>query len=29
MQRYKELVELIRYHSERYYNEDNPEISDY
>ena len=29
MERYNELVELIRYHSERYYNEDNPEISDY
>lgn len=27
--RYEELVEQIRYHNERYYNQDNPEISDY
>ena len=27
--RVKELTELLRYHNERYYNEDSPEITDY
>jgi len=27
--RYEELIRQIRYHNERYYNEDQPEISDY
>ena len=27
--KYDELVEQIRYHNDRYYNQDNPEISDY
>ena len=28
-EKYKELVELIKYHNNRYYNMDEPEISDY
>ena len=28
-QRYEELIEVINYHSNRYYNQDNPEIEDY
>ena len=27
--RVEELINLIRYHNERYYNEDAPEISDF
>ena len=27
--RVEELTELIRYHNERYYNEDSPEITDF
>ena len=27
--RVKELTELIRYHNDRYYNQDSPEISDF
>ncbi|MFQ8705616.1 MAG: NAD-dependent DNA ligase LigA [Thomasclavelia sp.] len=29
LNRYKELKEKIRYHNDRYYNQDDPEISDY
>ncbi|WP_282144850.1 NAD-dependent DNA ligase LigA [Thomasclavelia cocleata] len=29
LNRYKELKEVIWYHNDRYYNQDNPEISDY
>ena len=29
LKRYEELVKTIEYHNERYYNQDNPEISDY
>lgn len=29
LKRYEELKEKIQYHNERYYNQDNPEISDY
>lgn len=29
LNRYKELKEIIWYHNDRYYNQDNPEISDY
>lgn len=29
LSRYKELKEIIWYHNDRYYNQDNPEISDY
>ena len=28
-ERYEELIRLIKYHNDRYYNQDNPEISDY
>ena len=28
-EKYKELVEKIQYHNNRYYNMDEPEISDY
>ncbi len=26
---YKQLIETIKYHSDRYYNQDSPEIDDY
>ena len=29
MEQYKSLIEKIKYHSDRYYNQDSPEISDY
>ncbi len=29
MDRYKELIDIINYHNDRYYNQDNPEITDY
>lgn len=29
LKRYEELVKTIEYHNERYYNQDNPEITDY
>ena len=28
-QEYNKLIDLINYHMDRYYNQDNPEISDY
>ena len=29
LKRYEELVKTIEYHNDRYYNQDDPEISDY
>ena len=29
MDRYNELVEILKHHSDLYYNQDSPEISDY
>ena len=29
LKRYEELVKTVEYHNDRYYNQDDPEISDY